>query len=126
VGDKEESMAYGSTHPAEVHHTDTAVHAVTWTISMLGVFAAAIGAWLRYGPDDGTITINDRTWAIADVNGLWAPWLMIAGGGVAAIGMLVSAVRDMQHGASQWLVAAETLLAMVGVAAVIIGIVILV
>jgi hypothetical protein len=32
----------------------------------------------------------------------------------------------MQHGASQWLVAAETLLAMVGVAAVIIGIVILV
>ena len=119
-------MAYGSTHPAEAHHPDTAVHVVTWTLSMLGILAAAIGAWITFAPEDGTITLFDRTWAAADLSEVWAPWLLIAGGGVAAIGMITSAVRDMQHGADRWLMAAEWVLAAVGIAAVVLGIVVLV
>jgi hypothetical protein len=118
-------MAYGSTHPAEVHHPDTGVHIITWTLSLLGVLAAAIGAWISLAPEDGTISVFGRTWAASDLTEVWAPTLLIAGGGVAAIGMTVSAIRDWQHEASRWLVAAEALLAVAGIAAVIAGIFVL-
>ena len=118
-------MAYGSTHPAQVHHPDTGVHVVAWTLSLLGVFAAMIGAWIALAPDDGTISVFGNTWAASDLTSTWGPWLLIVGGGVAAVGMAVSALRDWQHEANRWLVAAEVLLAIAGVAAVITGIVIL-
>lgn len=43
------------------------MHLVTWVGSMLGPFAAAIGAWIMLAPDDGMITINSTTWAAADL-----------------------------------------------------------
>ena len=119
-------MAYGSTHPAQVHHPDTGVHVVTWILALLGVFAATIGAWIALAPDDGTISVFGNTWAAGDLTTTWGPWLLIVGGGVAGVGMAVSAVRDQRHGANRWLVAAEMLLAVAGAAAVIAGIVILV
>lgn len=119
-------MTYGSTHPAQVHHPDTGVHVVTWTLALLGVFAAMIGAWIALAPDDGTISLFGSTWAASDLTTTWGPWLLIVGGGVAGVGMTVSAMRDWQHEANRWLVAAEMLLAIAGAAAVIAGIVILV
>jgi hypothetical protein len=95
-------------------------------LALLGVFAAMIGAWIALAPDDGTISLFGSTWAASDLTTTWGPWLLIVGGGVAAVGMTVSAVRDWQHEANRWLVAAEMLLAVAGAAAVIAGIVILV
>lgn len=119
-------MAYGSTHPAEIHHPDAGFHAFAWVISMLGVLAAAIGMWIVAAPDDGTISVFGRTWAASDLAAAWGPWLLIVGGAAAAIGMAVAVVRDWQHAANRWLVAGEALLAIVGVAAVVTGIVFLV
>lgn len=119
-------MAYGTAHPAETHHPDTGLHIVAWVASMLGVLAAAIGAWIMVAPEDGTLTVNGRTWAASDLEDTWGPWLLIVGGAVAGIGMAVAAIRDWQHAANRWLVAAEAFLAIVGVAAVVAGIVILV
>jgi len=114
-------MTY-TAHPTQAHQADTGVHVVTWTLSMLGLFAAAIGTWLTTAADDATITVNTTTWSIEEVPEFWAPLLLIAGGAVAAIGMVVSALRDSQHGASRWLIAAEVVVAIAGVAAVVGGI----
>ena len=118
-------MTY-TAHPTEAHEADTSVHVVTWTLSMLGLFAAALGTWLAIAAEDATITINSTTWSIEEVPEFWAPLLLIAGGAVAAIGMVVSSVRDSQHGASRWLIAAEIVIAMAGVAAVVGGIALIV
>ena len=119
-------MAYGTTQSAPMHHADTGFHIVSWVLSMLGVAAAAIGAWIMLAPDDGTLTVNGRTWAASDLTDTWGPWLLIVGGVVAAIGMAASAVRDWQHDANRWLTAAEVVLSLVGIGAAIAGIIILV
>ena len=85
-----------------------------------------IGAWIALAPDDGTISLFGSNWAASDLTTAWGPWLLIVGGGVAGAGMTVSAMRDWQHEASRWRVAAEMLLAIAGAAAVIAGIAILV
>jgi hypothetical protein len=122
---QEVSVAYGSTHPAQVHHPDIGVHVITWTLSALGVLAATIGAWIMLAPDDGTIGVFGRTWAARDLTTVWGPWLLIVGGGVSTAGMAISAVRDWQHEDNRWLATAEALLAVAGLAAAIAGIVIL-
>jgi hypothetical protein len=81
-----------------------------------------MGSWIAIAPEDGTLTLYDRTWAVTEIADFWAPFLLIAGGAVAAISMTVSAVRDGQHSASRWLIAVEVLIALAGVAAVVAGI----
>jgi len=119
-------MAYGTTHPAEAHPHDTGVHIATWLAAIIGVFAAALGAYIALAPDDGTLTVFNSTWTTAELVDTWAPWLLIVGGAVAAIGMMVSAVRDWQHEANRWLVAAEVVLVIAGIVAVVAGIALLV
>jgi hypothetical protein len=97
---EEVSVTFGSTHLAHIHHSDTGVHVVTWTLSFLGVLAAMIGAWIVLAPSDGTITVNGRTWAANDLARIWDAWLLIVRGGVAAVGMTISALLDWQHDAS--------------------------
>lgn len=119
-------MTSGTAHPAQVHVHDTGMHIATWVASMLGLFAAAIGAWIMLAPDDGTITVFGSSWLASDLTETWGPWLLIVGGVVAGLGMAFAAFRDRQHHASWWLITAEAVLALVGVAALIVGIVILI
>jgi hypothetical protein len=116
-------MAYG-THPAEVQTHDIGVHIVTWTMTILGFIAAAIGTWFA-AASEGTMTLFDRTYERSDLADTWAPVLLILGGAAALIGMVTSAFRDYEHGENRWLVALEILLALVGVAAVVFGIVLM-
>ena len=84
--------------------------------------AAVIGAYIAVAPDDGSLTVFNRTWSTGDLVDTWAPWLLIAGGVFTAIGMTASVIVDRAHGASRWLVAGEVLLGAIGVAAVVAGI----
>ena len=116
-------MAYG-THPATTETHDAGVHIVTWTMSILGLVAAAIGVWFAT-VDEGAITLFDRTYQRVDLADTWAPVLLILGGVGAVLGMGTSIVRDYQHAESGWLIALEGLLGVAGVAAIVFGIVLL-
>ena len=115
-------MTTGTAHSTQSQPQDTGMHLVTWVGSILGLFAAAIGAWIMLAPDDGTLTINSTTWAAADLTDTWGPWLLIVGGSVATIGMTIAAVRDRQHRASWWLISAEVIAALIGITAVVFGV----
>ena len=110
------------TYPDRVHHPDTGVHVVASIVSVIGLAAAAIGAYIAVAPDDGSLTVLNRTWSTGDLVDTWAPWLLIAGGVFGSIGMAVSVIVDRAHGASRWLVASEVLLGAIGVAAVVAGV----
>jgi hypothetical protein len=108
------------------HVSETTRHVITAILGVVGVVAAALGTWMAYGPADATITIGlfDWSWNVADINELWAPWLMISGGLVAAFSMGWEAVRA-QADANPWVVALEGLLLVGGLAAAVIGVVLL-
>ena len=62
-------------------------HWLTAALAVVGVVAGALGAWLSFGPETGTLQIFGWTWNLADISDLWASWLMIGGGLMAVIGM---------------------------------------
>ena len=109
-------------HPAQMHERDTGMHVTTWVASMIGLVAATIGAWIMLAPDDGTISVFGNEWAASDLTESWGPWLLIIGGATAAIGMAFAGFRDRQHRVSAGLVAAEAALSLVGVAALVFGV----
>ena len=102
------------------------MHVTTWTAAMIGLFAAAVGAWIMLAPDDGTINVFGNSWAASDLTETWGPWLLIVGGAVATIGMAIAAVRDRQHDAHGSLIGVEAVAAAIGMAAVVFGIVALI
>ena len=115
-------MATESIHSARVDRTDAGAYAVAWIAAILGLAAAAVGAYIVAAPEDGSLTLINRTWSTGDLVDTWAPWLLTVGGAFAAIGMTASSIVDWRHGASRWLVAGEMLLGVIGVAAVVVGI----
>ena len=115
-------MVTRSTHPAQVYPVDAGAHVVAWIAAILGLAAAAIGVYIVAAPEDGSLTLINRTWSTGDLVDTWAPGLLIVGGAFAAIGMTASSIVDWRHGASRWLVAGEMLLGVIGVAAVVFGI----
>jgi hypothetical protein len=94
---------------------------VAWVVAVLGLAAAAVGAYIAIAPDDGSLTVINRTWSTGDLVDTWAPWLLIVGGGFAAIGMAVSAIVDRDHESSRWMIAGDVLLGVIGVVAVLVG-----
>ena len=118
-------MTY-TAHPERTNRlSDTAWHWITAILAAVGIAAAALGAWLEFGPADGSLTLFGWTWNVADLSELWAPFLMIGGGLVAALSMGVESARDWEGDNSKWLVGFEALITVVGIAAVVVGIVLL-
>lgn len=118
-------MTYATHHEASAQTSDAAWHAITAVLGVAGIVAAALGAWMAYGPDDGVLTIFGWSWNIADLSELWAPFLMIAGGVVAALTMGIESARDWGDENSRWMVGLEMLVAIAGMASVVIGIILL-
>ncbi len=118
-------MTARATYPGRAHHADTGAHVVAWFVSLLGFGAAAIGAYTAVAPDDGSLTLMTRTWSTGALVDTWAPWLLIAGGAFAAIGMAVSVIVGGGHAESQWMVAGETSLGLIGLAAIVAGLALL-
>lgn len=122
-GESEEvSVTAGRTYPDHGHSPDIGAHVVASIVSVIGLAAALIGAYIAVAPDNGALTIVNRTWSTGDLVDTWAPWLLITGGASTAIGMAVSVVVDRAHGAGRWLVAGEVLLGAIGIAAVVGGV----
>ena len=105
--------------------SDTARHWITATFAVLGVVAAAIGTWLAYGPSDATVNIFGWSWSVADISELWAPWLMIGGGLVASLAMGWEELRARSD-ANPWVMALEGLVLIAGLAAAVVGVILLV
>ena len=118
-------MTHAVHHEANARISSTARHWFTAALAIIGVVAAAIGTWLAYGPDDATIRIFGWTWNVADVSELWAPWLMIGGGFFAALGMAWETYMASDN-ASVWVRALEVFLLIAGIAAMGVGLFLLV
>lgn len=118
-------MTY-TVHPRTApRSSEHAWHLITGVIAVLGILAAAIGAFIGFGANDGTLTVLWWTWNVADLSDVLASSLMIGGGVAAAYSMGVEAARDQTTANAGWLVALETIVALAGVAAVVAGIVLL-
>jgi hypothetical protein len=118
-------MTY-TAHPDTTRHTsDTPWHVITAILAVAGIVAAALGAWMAYGPDEGTLTLFGWTWNVADLSELWAPFLMIGGGIVAAFSMGIESARDWEADNKRWLIGLEALVTVAGMAAVAVGIILL-
>jgi len=105
--------------------SDTGWHVITAIAAVAGVLAAAIGAFIGYGADQGTVSLFAWTWSVADLHELWAPLLMLGGGFVAAISMGWESIRDWGGETSRLIVAMELIVALAGVAALVFGVALL-
>ncbi len=103
---------------------DTVWYWITATLTVVGIAAVATGTWLEYGPDDGTLTLFVWTWDVADISDVWAPWLMIGGGLLASISMGWE-IALARVESSSWLTVFEGLILLAGIAAVVVGVVLL-
>ena len=117
-------MTY-TAHPESRGLTETGRHVLTAILAVIGVVAAGFGALLEFGSVDGAVTMFGNTWNTADLSTMLAPFLMIGGGLLTAISMGYESLRDYPSEASRWLVGLELLVALAGVAALVIGIVLL-
>jgi len=97
-------------------------HVVPWTLAALGILAAMIGLWIAVAPEGGTLTFINQTWRWDEIPDLWAPTLLLAGGGTAALAMIVAAVRDWSSRAGRSIGVLEGVIALAGLAAVVLGI----
>jgi hypothetical protein len=118
-------MTYTARPDVARQTSETTRHVVTTILAVAGIVAAALGAWMYWGPDAGTLTLYGWTWNVADLSELWAPFLMIGGGLVAALSMGIETYRDWEAEHNGWLIGFEGLVAVVGIAAIVIGIILL-
>ena len=103
----------------------TAWHVFTAIAAVLGIVAAALGGWMYWGPEAGVLTLFGWTWNVADLSELWAPFLMIGGGLASALSMGIETIYDWEEQHKGWLVGAEALVTVAGIASIVSGIVLL-
>lgn len=105
--------------------SDTGWHVITAILAIVGIVGAAMGAWMAYGPDSGLLKVFGWTWNVVDIRELWAPILMIGGGALAALTMGVESARDWNAQNRALVIWMEALLAVLGIAAIVVGLVFL-
>lgn len=103
----------------------TGLRSLAWVIGLLALVAAVAGAWMVWAPENATLTmfipfVVDETWFATELVDFWAPLFLIGGGILAALVFGVSAVagarRSLRIGP-----AIELVMAMVGLAAIVLG-----
>lgn len=113
------------THVAHHERTgripETARHYITAILTVIGVVAAVLGVWLAYGPADGKLSVFDWTWNVADISDLWAAWLMIGGGALAALSTGWDTAKAATS-TNRWVLALETFIVVAGLIAVGFGV----
>lgn len=117
-------MTHTVQHESTVHHSDTVRHWLTAALAIVGIVAAALGIWMAYGPADGTLRVMGWTWNVADIADPWAPWLMISGGLLAAIGMGWETLRAVTS-TNPWVRGLEALVLAAGLTTAALGVLLL-
>ena len=118
-------MAYALHPETSVHSSDTVWRWISAFFAVVGIVAAALGAWMAWGAENGVLQIFGWTWNIAELSDLWASFLLIGGGFLAAFSMGIESAMDWTAENRRWLVGLEGLVAVAGIAAVVVGIVLL-
>ncbi len=68
-------------------------HTTEWIVGLLGAVAALIGAWMYYGPEDGTLTLFNSSWSATDITEGWAFALLMGGGVFLAFSFALAAYK---------------------------------
>ncbi len=55
-------------------------HTMEWIVGLVGAVAALVGAWMYYGPADGTLTLFNSSWSVTEITEGWAYGLLMGGG----------------------------------------------
>ena len=112
-----------TTHTPVRHVSETGREAFTATSSVVGVVAALIGAWIEFWADAGTLSIFGWDWTVSGLSDLWAPFLMVAGGLLAAAPMTFEWLRDRDNQAAPWVLGLDAVIALAGVVALVVGVI---
>ncbi|MEX1279919.1 MAG: hypothetical protein AB1Z57_05470 [Acidimicrobiia bacterium] len=112
-----------TTHETVEHRTSVGEHWLTGVLAAVGLLAAGIGLWYAWGPDTGTISIFGWTWSIAAAPTWLAPTLLIGGGAVTMLSMGTESFRDMAD-RPLWSSGLEMAIALAGLAAIVIGMIV--
>jgi hypothetical protein len=115
-------MAHASYHPET--RQDVGEHWLSAFVAVIGLVAAAIGLWYAYGPANGTIDVLGWTASIGAAGDWVAPTLLMGGGLVTVGSMGFESIRDFRVERT-WAVGLEALVALAGLAAIVVGIIVL-
>ena len=83
----------------------TANSPIGWTLGVVGSITAAIGAWMLYGPAEGTLQLFGWSWEVSGLAEAWPYSLLIVGllaiaAGAALIGDRLAGGRMRGMGSS--------------------------
>lgn len=118
-------MTYTAQPRTTSEMSESTWHVITTIMAVVGLIAIAIGAFIEFAPSNGTLRLFGWTWSVAEISDLWAPWLMIGGGLATALPMGIESARDWSSEHARWLITLEAVAALVGIAAVVVGVVLL-
>jgi hypothetical protein len=105
-------------------------HVLAWVLGLVALLAAALGGWMALAAEDATMTVTipflvDGNWAATELREFWAPVLLIGGGLVAVVLFGLAGIAGFRARAGRLLSSVELLLAVVGIAAIVAGVVVL-
>ncbi len=116
------AVSYGPAKSVEAHDADAGGHLAMWFFGVLGALAVAAGLLLSLAPSSGELSLFVGTVDVAEIPELLGPGLLVAGGVVVAIGLFAGAWRDYHFHENWLLVWLQVVLAVVGVAAALLGV----
>jgi cytochrome c oxidase assembly factor CtaG len=122
--------------PSPAQHSSTGseqagvLHVLAWILGCVALLAVALGGWMALAAEDATMTVTipfliEGNWAATDLREFWAPLLLIGGGLVAAVLFGLAGIAGYRAKAGRLLPSIELLLTLVGIAAIVAGVVVL-
>jgi cytochrome c oxidase assembly factor CtaG len=125
-----QSMPPPAQHPSTGSERVGVPHVPAWILGCLALLAAALGGWMALAAEDATMTVTipfliEGNWAATEVREFWAPVLLIGGGLVAAVLFGLAGIAGFRARAGRLLPSIAALLAVVGIAAIVAGVVVL-
>jgi hypothetical protein len=120
-GNREVLMAHTVHGDMTTTGSQTIRHWALTFLAVLGIVAAALGAWMVFAPADATLTVFWWTWDVSAITETWAAWMMILGGLVTSAAIGWEAVQSEAR-SGRWLIAFETVIVVAGLAAFVVGV----